>query len=138
MMFLWQFAPSLQTVLEYYLVDELHASASTYGYWTATYFAAFLPGFLAYGYLCQRVRFGTLGTCSLVVSAPLCAGLGAAHSPEAALWFAVPMGVASGAAYATLYDAAMRACPSGPHDTLMMAVTGASNLGCRAGDTFGV
>jgi len=62
MMFLWQFAPGLQTVLQYYFVDELHAPVSTYGYWTATYFAAFLPGFLAYGYICQRVAFGRLGT----------------------------------------------------------------------------
>lgn len=138
MMFLWQFAPALQTVLQFYLVERLHASASTYGFWTATYFAAFLPGFIVYGYLCQRVRFGTLGTWSLLVSVPLFFGLPVVHSAEGALWFAIPLGVASGAACATLYDAAMRACPPGLHGSLMMAVSGASSLGWRAGDTFGV
>jgi len=60
------------------------------------------------------------------------------HSTASALWFAIPMGLVSGAAYATLYDVAMRACPPGLHGTLMMAATGANNLGWRAGDTFGV
>jgi MFS family permease len=138
MMFLWQFAPGLQTVLQYYFVDSLNAPVSTYGYWTATYFAAFLPGFLAYGYICQRVPFGRLGTWSLLISAPVCLGLPAMHSTATALWFAVPMGLVSGAAYATLYDVAMRSCPPGLHGTLMMAATGANNLGWRAGDTFGV
>jgi MFS family permease len=138
MMVLWQFAPALQTVLQYYFVEELHGPVSAYGYWTAAYFAAFLPGFLVYGYLCQRVRFGRLGAWSLLISAPLCLGLPAIHSPAGAIWFAVPLGLASGAAYATLYDVAMRACPPGLHGTLMMAVTGANNLGWRAGDTFGV
>jgi MFS family permease len=138
MMVLWQFAPALQTVLQYYFVDQLHGALSAYGYWTATYFAAFLPGFLIYGYLCQRVRFGRLGAWSLLISAPLCLGLPAMHSTTGAMWFAVPLGLASGAAYATLYDVAMRACPPGLHGTLMMAVTGANNLGWRAGDTFGV
>jgi MFS family permease len=138
MMFLWQFAPALQTVLQYYFVDKLHGAISSYGYWTATYYAAFLPGFLIYGYLCQRVRFGRLGAWSLLLSAPLCLGLPAMDSAAAAIWFAVPLGLASGAAYATLYDVAMRACPPGLHGTLMMAVTGANNFGWRAGDTFGV
>jgi hypothetical protein len=87
---------------------------------------------------CQRVRFGRLGAWSLLISAPLCLGLPAMHSTTGAMWFAVPLGLASGAAYATLYDVAMRACPPGLHGTLMMAVTGANNLGWRAGDTFGV
>jgi len=138
MMVLWQFAPALQTVLQYYFVDELRGPVSAYGYWTATYFAAFLPGFLIYGYLCQRVRFGKLGTWSLLISAPLCLGLPLMHSTTGAIWFAVPLGLASGTAYATLYDVAMRACPPGLHGTLMMAVTGANNLGWRTGDTFGV
>jgi MFS family permease len=138
MMVLWQFAPALQTVLQYHFVDKLHGPLSAYGYWTATYFAAFLPGFLIYGYLCQRIRFGRLGAWSLLISGPLCLGLPGMHSTTGAIIFAVPLGLASGAAYATLYDVAMRACPPGLHGTLMMAVTGANNLGWRAGDTFGV
>jgi predicted MFS family arabinose efflux permease len=138
MMVLWQFSPALQTVLQYYFVDELHSPVSAYGYWTATYFAAFLPGFLVYGYLCQRVRFGRLGAWSLLLSAPLYLGLPLMHSTAGAIWFAVPLGLASGAAYATLYDVAIRACPPGLHGTLMMAVTGANNFGWRAGDAFGV
>lgn len=138
MMVLWQFAPALQTVLQYHFVNELRGPVSTYGYWTATYFAAFLPGFLIYGYLCQKVRFGQLGAWSLLISAPLCLGLPMIHSTAGAIWFAIPLGLTSGAAYATLYDVAMRACPPGLHGTLMMAVTGANNLGWRAGDTFGV
>lgn len=138
MMFLWQFAPGLQTVLQYYFVDELHAPVSTYGYWTATYFVAFLPGFLLYGYACQRVSFGRLGTWSLLLSAPLFLGLPAMHSTASAIAYAIPLGLVSGAAYATLYDVAMRACPPGLHGTLMMAATGANNLGWRTGDAFGV
>jgi hypothetical protein len=101
----------------------LRGPVSAYGYWTATYFVAFLPGFLIYGYLCQKVRFGQLGAWSLLISAPLCLGLPVMHSTADAIWFAVPLGLASGAAYATLYDVAMRACPPGLHGILMMAVT---------------
>lgn len=137
MMFFWQFAPAQQTVLQYYLVDELHAPASTYGYWTGSYYIAFLPAFFVYGYLCQRMSFGRLGACSLFLSIPTYLLLPMVHSSQGALWLALPLGLMNGAAFSALWDVAIRSCPPGLQGTLMMAVAGANNLGWRVGDVFG-
>jgi hypothetical protein len=53
------------------------------------------------------------------------------------MWFAIPLGLSGGAAFAALYDIAIRACPPGLHGALMMAVAGGNQLGWRAGDAFG-
>ncbi len=137
MIFLWQFAPGLQTVMQFHLTEHLGAAESAFGYWTATYYVSFLPGVIGYGYICQKVAYGRLGTWAILASAPLNLVLPLLTSPEQLMWFAVPLGLSAGAAFAALYDIAIRACPPGLHGALMMAVAGGNQLGWRTGDVFG-
>jgi Major Facilitator Superfamily len=137
MIFLWQFAPGLQTVMQFHLTEHLGASESAFGYWTAIYYVSFLPGVIGYGYICKRVPFGKLGTWAILASAPLNFVLPSLTTPEQLMWFAIPLGLSGGAAFAALYDIAIRACPPGLHGALMMAVAGGNQLGWRAGDAFG-
>jgi hypothetical protein len=137
MVFLWQFAPGLQTVMQFHLTEHLGAPESAFGYWTATYYASFLPGVIGYGYICRHVPVGKLGTWTILASAPLNLFLPLLTTPDQLMLFAIPLGLAAGAAFAALYDIAIRACPPGLHGALMLAVAGSNQLGWRAGDAFG-
>lgn len=137
MIFLWQFAPGLQTVMQFHLTEHLGAPESAFGYWTATYYTSFLPGVIGYGYVCRRVPFGKLGTWAILLSAPLNFVLPYLATPNELTLFAIPLGLSAGAAFAALYDIAIRACPPGLHGALMLAVAGGNQLGWRAGDAFG-
>jgi hypothetical protein len=59
------------------------------------------------------------------------------HSPGAALWLAVPIGLMGGVATAAYYDLSMRSCPPGLQGTLMMLVDGVLYLAQRGGDLLG-
>jgi MFS family permease len=124
-------------VLQYYLVDRLHATDAVYGYWYAAFLAGFLPMFLVYGYLCQRVPFGRLLTVSAWVAVPQAIPLAFLHSPMAAVALAVPVGMLGGLMWAAIHDLAMRSCPPGLYGTLMMFVSGMNALGTRGGDLLG-
>jgi len=137
MIFLWQFAPGLQTVMQFHLTEHLGADESAFGYWTAMYYVSFLPGVIGYGYVCQRIAYGRLGTIAILLSAPLNLVLPFLTTPTQLMLFAIPLGLSAGAAFAALYDIAIRACPPGLHGALMMAVAGGNQMGWRVGDAFG-
>jgi MFS family permease len=137
MIFLWQFAPGLQTVMQFHLTEHLGADESAFGYWTATYYTSFLPGVIGYGYVCQRISYGRLGTVAILLSAPLNLVLPFLTTSTQLMLFAIPLGLSAGAAFAALYDIAIRACPPGLHGALMMAVAGGNQMGWRVGDAFG-
>jgi len=136
-MLLFQFSPGQGVVLQYYLVDRLHGSDAMYGYWYATYLAGFLPMFLLYGYLCQRVPFGRLLFWSAVVAVPQVMPLAFIHSAWGAVLLALPIGMLGGLMWAAINDLAMRACPPGLQGALMMCVAGVNTLGVRGGDWLG-
>jgi MFS family permease len=137
MIFLWQFAPGLQTVMQFHLTEHLGADESAFGYWTAIYYVSFLPGVIGYGYVCQRIAYGRLGTTAILLSAPLNLVLPFLTTSTQLMVFAIPLGLSAGAAFAALYDLAIRACPPGLHGALMMAAAGGNQLGWRVGDAFG-
>jgi len=136
-MLMFQFSPGQGIVLQYYLVDRLQATDAIYGYWYAAFLAGFLPMFLVYGYLCQRVRFGRLLTLSALITIPQVIPLAFIHSPIGAVVLAVPIGMMGGLMWAAINDLAMRSCPRGLHGTLMMFVSGMNALGIRGGDLIG-
>jgi MFS family permease len=136
-MLMFQFSPGSNTVLQFYLTDELHASDAAYGYWNGIFLVAFLPVFLLYGRLCKRVPFGRLLWWGTAISVPQMMPLVFIHSTSAALWLAVPIGMMGGIMFAAIYDLAMRSCPPGLQGTLMMLVAGVYALATRAGDLLG-
>jgi len=136
-MLLFQFSPGTGIVLQFHLTDRLHATDAVYGQWYAIFLASFVPVFLGYGFLCQRIAFGKLLRISAWVAVPQVLPIVFAHSPQSALWLAIPIGMMGGLIWAAIYDLAMRSCPPGLQGTLMMLVAGVNSLGVRGGDLLG-
>ena len=44
---LWQFSPATGTVLQYHIVDHLHATDAQWGAWQGIFFGSFLPIYAA-------------------------------------------------------------------------------------------
>lgn len=136
-MFLFQFSPGMNTPLQFYLTDTLHASDAAYGFFNALFAAAFVPVFVLYGWLCKRVSLQKLLWWGTVITIPQMMPLAFIHSANTALVLAIPIGFLGGVAAAAYYDLAMRACPPGLQGTLMMLVDGFLQLSYRGGDLLG-
>ena len=136
-MFMFQFSPGSNTVLQFYLTDELHASDAVYGYYNGIFLAAFLPMYVLYGYLCRTVPLRRLLWWGTIVTVPQMLPLAFVHSANAALWLAVPMGMMGGIFYTALCDLLMRSCPPGLQGSLMMLADGVYVLAARGGDLIG-
>ena len=136
-MFMFQFAPGLNTPLQYYLTNELHASDAVFSYFTGIFLASFIPVLLLYGYLCKKVALNKLLWYGMIITVPQMVPLAFLHSANLALVLAVPMGLMGGIAAAVIYDLAMRSWPPGLQGTLMMMVDGAYQLSYRGGDVVG-
>jgi Na+/melibiose symporter-like transporter len=57
---LWNFAPGSATPLQYYLQNTLHADDAEWGQWNAIFGASFIPTFILFGLLCQKLPLKTL------------------------------------------------------------------------------
>ena len=135
--FLWNFAPGNATPLQFYLTNELHASDAVYSYYNGIFLVGFIPTFLFYGYLCQKVALNKLLWWGTIIAVPQFIPLAFVHSANLALAMAAPIGLLGGMATAAYFDLAMRSCPPGLQGTLMMLVDGVFLLSARGGDLLG-
>jgi MFS family permease len=134
---LWQFSPGTGTVLQYHLTNTLHASDAQWGAWNAIFLGSFVPIYLVYSYLCQRVRLSWLLWGGFFLAVFQMAPLLFVHTAVGALWAAAMMGVIGAIAQAALTDLAIRSCPDGLQGTMMMLFTGIYYIAVRFGDLFG-
>jgi MFS family permease len=138
LLLLWNFAPSFGTALQYHLANTLHATDAQVGAFYAIFWGVYIPCFLAYGWLCQRVRLSTLLFWSTLLAIPQMLPLLLVRTAEGALMAAVPMSLMGGFASAAYIDLAIRACPKGLQGTMMMLVTTTAYfVALRLGDVFG-
>ncbi len=135
--FLWNFAPGAATPLQFFLTNQLHASDAVYSYWNGIFVAGFIPTFLLYGYLCQKVPLRKLLWWGTIAAVPQMIPLAFSHTANSALVLALPIGLLGGLATAAYFDLAMRSCPPGMQGTLMMLVDGVFYLSSRGGDLLG-
>lgn len=136
-MFMFQFAPGMNTPLQYYLTNVLHASDAAYGEFTGLFGAAFIPMFFVYGLLCRKVALRKLLFWGTVITVPQMLPLAFIHSADTALLLAVPIGMMGAIAAASYFDLAMRSCPPGLQGTMMMMIDGVFLLSMRGGDVLG-
>lgn len=136
-MLLFQFSPGLNTPMQFYLTNTLHASDAVYGEFNGITSASFIPAFFLYGYLCKKFSLKTLLWVGSIVTVPQMIPLALVHSGTQALLFAVPMGLMGGIAVGAFSDLTMRSCPSGLQGSLMMMVEGIGLLSLRASDSLG-
>jgi MFS family permease len=134
---LFQFSPGLNTPMQFYLSNTLHASDAVYGEFNALISAAFIPGFLAYGFLCRKFSLRTLLWIGSILTVPQMVPLAFIRSGNEALLLAVPMGLMGGVAVCAFADLTIRSCPQGLQGSLMMLVEGVGLLSLRASDAFG-
>ncbi len=135
---LWQFGPAAGVVLQYHMSNDLHGSDFQWAAWNATFVGAFIPVFVAYGFLCQRFRLSRLLWVGFGLGAFQMVPLLFVRSASGAILAAVPMGVIGGLAQAALTDLAIRSCPRGLQGTMML-LFGASIfwIAVRFGDVLG-
>jgi Na+/melibiose symporter-like transporter len=134
---LFQFSPGLNTPMQFYLTNTLHASDAVYGEFNGIVSVSFIPGFLAYGFLCRRYSLKTLLWIGAILTVPQMVPLAFIRSGSDALILAVPMGLMGGLATCAFIDLTMRSCPDGLQGSLMMLVEGIGLLALRASDAFG-
>jgi len=135
--FLWWFNPGLNTPVQFFLTNRLHASDDAYSNFLGVFAISFIPTYLLYGYLCTKMPLNRLIWWSAIVAVPQMIPLIFVHSADLALILAIPMGLMGGMATAAYFDLAMRSCPPGLQGTLMMLVSAGIMLAQRGGDLLG-
>ncbi len=134
---LWNFAPGSATPLQYYLQNTLYAEDAQWGEWNALFAASFIPTFMVFGLLCQRVPLKTLLLWGTVVAIPQMVPLLFIHSVTGALIAAAPIGLMGGIATAAYLDLIIRSCPPGLQGTTLMMSGGLYFIASRFGDVLG-
>ncbi|MFL5297589.1 MAG: MFS transporter [Phenylobacterium sp.] len=138
LLLLWNFAPSFGAALQYHLSNTLHATDAQVGGFYAIFWGVYIPSFLAYGWLCQRVRLSRLLLWSTLLAIPQMLPLLIVHTAEGALLAAIPMSLMGGLASAAYLDLAIRSCPKGLQGTMMMLVSASAYfIALRLGDLLG-
>jgi len=137
LIFMFQFAPGLNTPMQYYLTERLHAGDAAYGNFMGIFQIGLIPAYIVYGVLCRRIALKWLLWGGILVSIPQLLPLTIVRSAEAALWLALPIGMMGGFAFAALCDLTMRSCPPGLQGALMMTMGGAFELSTRGSDILG-
>ena len=134
---LWQFAPATGTVLQYHIVDHLHATDAQWGAWQGIFYGSFLPVYIVYGWLSQRVALRPLLWVGFVIAVFQMAPLLLVHDAVGALMAAVPMGILGSLAQAALVDLVIRSAPRGCQGMTMMLFYAFYYFSVRAGDLLG-
>ncbi len=134
---LWNFAPGSGTPLQYYLQDTLHAKDAQWGQWNAIFAGSFIPTFLVFGLLCQRIPLRSLLWWGTMVAVPQLVPLLFINSVTGALLAAVPIGLMGGVATAAYLDLIIRSCPRGLQGTTLMLAGSVAFMATRFGDVLG-
>jgi Na+/melibiose symporter-like transporter len=134
---LWNFAPGSVTPLQYYLQNTLHADDAQWGQWNAIFAASFIPTFMVFGLLCQKLPLKTLLLWGTLVAVPQLIPLLFIHSVTGALIAAVPIGLMGGIATAAYLDLIIRSCPRGLQGTTLMMSGSLYWIASRFGDVLG-
>lgn len=134
---LWQFAPGAGVALQYHMANDLKATDAQVGAFFSIFYVGFLPVYLIYAWLAQRLKLGTLLWIGSIMAVPQMASLLFIHTASGALWAAVPLGLLGGVGQAAFTDLAMRSCPKGLEGTMMMLFLSLYWVSTRFGDLWG-
>ena len=124
-------------MLQYHIVDHLHATDAQWGAWQGVFFGSFLPIYVVYGWLSRRFRLRALLWFGFSVAVLQMAPLLLVHDAVGALIAAVPMGLLGSVAQASLVDLVIRSAPRGCQGAMMMLFLACYYFSVRAGDLLG-
>jgi len=134
---LWQFSPATGTVLQYHIVDHLHATDSQWGLYQGLFNGAFVPMYLLYAQLSRRYTLHTLLWFGFSIAVFQMCPLLFADNATGALIAAAPMGIIGGIAQAAVVDLAIRSAPRSSQGMTMMLFYACYYFSVRVGDLFG-
>ena len=134
---LWSFAPGSATPLQYYLQNTLKAADAQWGQWNAIFALSFIPTFLVFSFLCQRLPLKLLLIWGTVFAIPQMIPLLLIETVTGALIAAVPIGLMGGLATAAYMDLIIRSSPTGLQGTVLMMASGLYYIAVRFGDVLG-
>lgn len=134
---LWQFSPATGTVLQYHIVDHLHATDSQWGLWQGIFFGSFIPMYAAYGFISRRFALQPLLWFGFTLAIFQMCPLLLVHDATGAIVAAAMMGILGGLAQASLVDLVIRSAPVGSQGTVMMLFYAAYYFSGRFGDLLG-
>jgi MFS family permease len=134
---LWQFSPATGTVLQYHIVDHLHATDAQWGAWQGIFYGSFLPVYAGYAWLSRKVALRPLLWFGFGLAVFQMTPLLLVHDAVGALIAAAPMGMIGGVAQAALVDLTIRSAPRGFQGTTMMLFLAFYYFSGRAGDLLG-
>ena len=134
---LWQFSPATGTVLQYHIVDHLHATDTQWGLWEGIFFGSFIPIYAAYALLSRRYTLRPLLWFGFTLAVFQMCPLLFVDTAIGALIAAAPMGIIGGLAQASLVDLTIRSAPRGSQGTMMMLFLAFYYLSVRFGDLLG-
>jgi hypothetical protein len=134
---LWSFAPGSATPLQYYLQNTLAAADAQWGQWNAIFTVSFIPTFLVFNFLCQKLPLKMLLLWGTVIAIPQMVPLLFIHTVTGALVAAVPIGLMGGLATAAYMDLLIRSSPPGLQGTVLMMSSGLYFIAVRFGDVLG-
>jgi len=134
---LWQFSPATGTVLQYHIVDHLHATDAQWGAWQGIFFGSFLPIYALYGWLSQKVALRPLLWFGFALAVFQMTPLLLVRDAVGALIAAAPMGLLGSIAQAALVDLVIRSAPRGCQGATMMLFYAFYYFSVRAGDLLG-
>jgi hypothetical protein len=135
--FLFTFSPGSVTPLQFYLQNTLHASDAQWGEWNAVFVVAFIPTYLLFGVLCQKVALRKLLFWGTVIGVPQMVPLAFVHSVNGGLVAAAAIGLMGGVCTAAYYDLIIRSCPAGLQGTTWMIAGALYYVAVRFGDILG-
>jgi MFS family permease len=134
---LWQFAPAIGTVLQYHIVDHLHATDAQWGLWQGLFYGSFIPMYAAYAFLSRRFALRRLLWVGFTIAVFQMCPLLFVHDATGALIAAAPVGIIGSLAQAALVDLVIRSAPRGSQGTMMMLFYALYYFSVRVGDLFG-
>jgi MFS family permease len=134
---LWQFSPATGTVLQYHIVDHLHATDSQWGLWQGVFFGSFIPMYAAYGLLSRRFALRPLLWFGFTLAVFQMCPLLLVEDAPGAIVAAAMMGILGGLAQAALVDLVIRSAPLGSQGTVMMLFYASYYFSGRFGDLLG-
>jgi hypothetical protein len=134
---LWQFVPGFGTPFQYFLQNTLKFTDADYTIWFALYYLGGVPGFILYGWLCQRFALRTLLVWGAVAALPMMLPLLVIHTAFGAMLVAAPMGLTGGICGAAILDLIIRSCPKGLQGSMLMAAVGALAIDGQLGNLLG-
>lgn len=134
---LWQFSPATGTVLQYHIVDHLHATDSQWGLWLGVFFGSFIPMYAAYGFLSRRFALRPLLWFGFTLAVFQMCPLLLVDDAAGAIAAAAMMGILGGLAQASLVDLVIRSAPPGSQGTVMMLFFASYYFSVRFGDLLG-